>query len=73
MILRSAPAPFYVPKSHSRVHLLTRIGPPPLTDVSADPALRWDTLSHPLASRAEPPNSAQPFLFQVLGPMKCLN
>jgi hypothetical protein len=30
-------------------------------DVSADLALRRDTPSHPVASRAEPPNSAQPF------------
>jgi hypothetical protein len=38
----------------------------------ADPALRWDTPPHPPAFRAEPPNSAQPFLFQVLGLMKPL-
>lgn len=41
--------------------------------IPADPALRWDTPLHPPASRAEPPNSAQLFLFQVLCPMKCLN
>ena len=39
--------------------------------IPADPALCWDTPPRPLASRAEPPNSAQPFLVQVLGPMKC--
>jgi hypothetical protein len=33
------------------------------SNISADPALRWDTPSRPLALRAEPPNSAQPLPF----------
>jgi hypothetical protein len=37
------------------------LGPVPLNDLSADLALRRDTPFHPVASRAEPPNSAQPF------------
>jgi hypothetical protein len=63
------------PKLYSRFHQLhasAELGRVPLNDVSADPAFRWDTPSHPMASRAEPPNSAQPFPYQLSDPMKCL-
>ena len=50
-----------IPTSHAS----TDLGTANFSNISADPALRWDTPSRPLASRAEPPNSAQTFAFQL--------